>query len=1048
MLLQTSKLDTPLKIIVTAILFYYAGKLAMPLVSPANFSGTIWPPVGIGLGAVLLWGNRVLPGVFLGDIGVKLAIYDISILEMTPNTLWVVGLMALNGVLRAWLGACLVRCYANYPNPLIELKEILRFFLLAGIAATFISSILNVLALYLLDLVQTEDILLAILNWWLGDSMGVIIFTPLFFLFFAGQELHWRRRRVSVGVPLVTLFFITVVAFQFIKNQEDQRLQTVFTAFGQQFQTAFEAQNSKYQEQLLFVKHFFESSEDITEHEFKQFTKALFSNKALQSMQWVTLVGNTDKFTLKYQVPVFSKELSAKSIEFNQALWAGFVANKAQQIYLSRASDDTQPTQVLIGLPVYKEQQLMGLVTANYALDTMIEQLGEYRALADMALQVKAVNQQGPFLFQSDKPHDLKGVLTLAYSFIAKQQLYFLLLPSENFIQQHYSAIVWWTSVAGMIITSLLTIVLLMLSGHTEVVKKEVNERTKALQVSNYKLVESESQFKELVQAQSAIVWRYDPIKQVFTFVSDEAEKLLGYPISRWLTEVDFWPNCIDERDRERAIKFCIDQTEQQKDHEFEYRMIAADGRIVWIKDIVNLKIEDGEVTELLGFMIDITEQKQSESIIHNMAFYDPLTSLPNRRLLMDRLERAIIIAQRHGHYGCVIFLDLDHFKLLNDSLGHHIGDDLLVQVAKRIQATIRGEDSAIRLGGDEFVVLVHANSNNLKEAAEHGLIVAEKIKKSLAVKFMLQDYQHHISSSIGITLFPEESQSINTILQQADTAMYRAKELGRNRISFFHPSMQIAADERLQLEKELRLAIESGQFVLCYQPQVNELGELISAEALVRWVHPEKGHISPADFIPVAEDTSLILPLGAWVLAEVCRQIKEWQQQGLIINNIAINVSSKQFRQNDFVQSVQNIMQESGVSPGLLEIELTERVVIDDIEDTVQKMQALKALGVSISIDDFGTGYSSLAYLKQLPVDILKVDQSFIRDITLDPSDAVIVETIIEMAHHLGLLTVAEGVETAEQFAFLSEQGCDMFQGFYFAKPLIAADFYKKFVG
>ena len=1046
MLLQASKLDTPIKIIATAILFYYAGKLAMPLVSPANFSGTIWPPVGIALGAVLLWGNRVLFGVFLGDIGCKLAIYDISILEMTPDTLGVIGLMALNGVLRAWLGAWLVRYYANYPNPLIELKQILRFFLLAGIVATFLSAILNVLALYLLGLVQSQDVVLAFLNWWLGDSMGAIIFTPLFFLIFARHDLHWRRRRISVGVPLVSLFVVTVIAFQFIKGQENLRLQNVFAKLGLRFQTAFDDKSLKYQEQLLFVKQFFESSAEVSQYEFKQFTQVLFKDSALLSMQWVTLPDSMEKMTVQYQVPDM-EALLTPSVALQQKLWAGLMSDEVQTVYLDRVGESRRQAQLWIALPVYQQQQLIGFVMATYSLGTMIEQLGEYSALTGIGLLVRADNQQGALLFQSEQPYHSKGVLDLAYRFMAEPSLYFLLVPTEFFLQQYYSGIVWWASVAGMIITSLLTIVLLMLSGHTELVKKEVNARTKALQRSHHQLAESESQFKELVQAQSAIVWRYDPGKQKFTFVSDEAEKLLGYPLSRWLSELGFLSHCIDERDREWVVDFCRAQNEQYKDHEFECRLQTADGQIVWVKCIVNLKVEAGEVIELLGFMLDITKQKESESTIHNMAFYDALTGLPNRRLLMDRLAQEVTVARRHGHFGAVIFLDLDHFKLLNDSLGHHIGDDLLVQVAGRIQASIRGGDSAIRLGGDEFVILVHANSNTLKEAAEHGLIVAEKIKKSLAETFMLQDYQHHISSSIGVTLFPESDQSINTILQQADTAMYRSKELGRNRISFFHPSMQAAADARLLLEKELRAAVDNGQFVLCYQPQVNDQGELISAEALVRWVHPDKGRISPADFIPVAEDTSLILPLGTWVLVEVCRQIKEWQQQGFKIGNIAINVSSKQFRQKDFVQSVQDIMMQAEVSPALLEIELTERVVIDDIEDTVQKMQALKDLGVSISIDDFGTGYSSLAYLKQLPVDILKIDRSFVQDITIDPSDAVIVETIIDMAHHLGLLTVAEGVETVEQFTFLSEHECDMFQGFYFSKPLLARDFYQKFM-
>jgi diguanylate cyclase (GGDEF)-like protein/PAS domain S-box-containing protein len=462
---------------------------------------------------------------------------------------------------------------------------------------------------------------------------------------------------------------------------------------------------------------------------------------------------------------------------------------------------------------------------------------------------------------------------------------------------------------------------------------------------------------------------------------------------------------------------------------------------------ITAVKNDTGEVSHYVSVFSDITEKKDAEGKIHAMAFYDPLTKLPNRRLLLDRFDQELSTAKRHKQFGAVIFLDLDHFKLLNDSQGHLIGDELLIQVANRLISVLREEDTPARLGGDEFVVLLHANSESLSTVADQAWVVADKIKVKLNEPFMLNQYQHQLSTSIGITLFPDNDKNPAMILQQADTAMYRSKASGRNAISFFHPSMQEAADLRLNLEQDLRNAIDNGRFMLCYQPQVDASGTVINAEALIRWEHQAKGTLFPMDFIPIAEESNLILGIGRWVFLEACNQIKAWQDAGINPPRISVNVSSRQFRQNDFVDQVKYAIDSSRIAAHQLGIELTESVMIVNINDSIAKMKALKALGISISVDDFGTGYSSLIYLKQLPIDALKIDQGFVRDILTDANDAVIVETIIIMAQHLNLSVVAEGVETAEQLALLKQQGCLAFQGYYFSRPLPATDYAEKYL-
>ncbi len=442
----------------------------------------------------------------------------------------------------------------------------------------------------------------------------------------------------------------------------------------------------------------------------------------------------------------------------------------------------------------------------------------------------------------------------------------------------------------------------------------------------------------------------------------------------------------------------------------------------------------------------DISEQKQAEEEIEQLAFYDPLTKLPNRRLFLDRLEHECLVVQRHQGSAALMFLDLDHFKTLNDSLGHSIGDSLLEQVAQRLNAQVRGEDTVARIGGDEFVVLLPTLNKEQELAASHAKTVAEKIQMALSAPFFLYEHEHHITASIGITLFSTESKlKAEDILKHADSAMYRAKELGRNRICFYRSDMQVAADTRLQLEKDLRNALKHNQLEPFYQPQVDQHGNCIGLEVLVRWKHAELGMISPAKFIPIAEETGLIIPLGEWILRKSCQQIKQWHDQGLFgkyNQHFSVNISPREFIQDDFIEHVMAILEETKLDPSHLFLEITESMVIDSIDEAIAKMNKLKTCGVRFSMDDFGTGYSSLSYLKRLPIDQLKIDRSFVMDIADDEDDRAIVDVILAVAKQLKLNVVAEGVETAEQANYLTKNGCDIFQGYYFGKPMSAADF------
>lgn len=458
---------------------------------------------------------------------------------------------------------------------------------------------------------------------------------------------------------------------------------------------------------------------------------------------------------------------------------------------------------------------------------------------------------------------------------------------------------------------------------------------------------------------------------------------------------------------------------------------------------ITAVKGDDGIVTHYVGSHLDITERKLTQEKIQHLAFYDHLTDLPNRVLLMDRLKQALASCSRSNRKGALLYIDLDNFKNLNDTLGHDIGDQLLIQTTQRLESCIRECDTVARLGGDEFMVMLCDLSEHAIEAAAQTESTAEKILATLDQNYQLGTYSHHCTASIGVTLFEDQQQNPEELLKQADIAMYQAKNAGRNTLCFFDPKMQINIAARVLMEEELHTALKLQQFELHYQLQVNNSGRPLGAEALIRWHHTERGLVSPLDFIPLAEETGLILPIGKWVLDTACAQLKVWENSRLTCDLVlAVNVSAKQFHQPEFVKHVQAALSHYAIKPERLKLELTEGMLLENIEETIANMNALKTAGVKFSLDDFGTGYSSLQYLKRLPLNQLKIDQSFVRDIVNDPNDRAIVRTIIAMAKSMGLDVIAEGVELELQQQILLKKGCLNFQGYLFAKPLPIAQF------
>ena len=451
----------------------------------------------------------------------------------------------------------------------------------------------------------------------------------------------------------------------------------------------------------------------------------------------------------------------------------------------------------------------------------------------------------------------------------------------------------------------------------------------------------------------------------------------------------------------------------------------------------------DGDIHNYIGTFTDLSEHKEAKDAIYRLAFYDPLTDLPNRRLFSDHMEQALNNSARSGHFGAVFMIDIDHFKYINDTKGHAIGDLLLIEVANRLKTQVRDGDTVARLGGDEFVILLEILSKDQNIAAVQAESVSKKVIKAMEQPFLIAGETLHCTLSIGISLFTIPISTSEEMLKRADVAMYQAKNAGRNTMRFFDPDLHASLENRQAILSELYQALPNDELKLYYQAQVDHIGNILGAEVLLRWEHPQRGIITPNDFIPLAEQSGLIIPIGLWVLHAACIQLKLWEKNPLTENLVlAVNVSARQFGQSDFVGQVCKVLEETGARASQLKIELTESLVIQDITATVEKMEALKLLGIRFSIDDFGTGYSSLSYLKRLPISQLKIDRSFVRDIDTDQNDAVIAQTIIAMASSLGFHVIAEGVETEAQRACLEKQGCLTYQGYLFSMPIPVQDF------
>ncbi len=566
----------------------------------------------------------------------------------------------------------------------------------------------------------------------------------------------------------------------------------------------------------------------------------------------------------------------------------------------------------------------------------------------------------------------------------------------------------------------------------------------KANQEAQRQLEENEQRLRLALEAANQGLYDLN-LRTGNALVSPHYAQILGYDPEHFSETHQRWLERIHPEDQERVEEVYQAYIRGEiHQYQVECRQRTMAGEWKWILSLGKIVEWDGlgQPLRMLGTLTDITERKQAEAQIENLAYYDALTQLPNRRLFLDRAENVLSLAKRSGQHGAVILIDLDGFKNLNDARGHDSGDRLLRMVAQRLRDCLRVSDTVARLGGDEFIVLLPELANSVEMTARLALGIGEKIREALATVFVLETEEVQISGSIGITLFPKADEVFNDLFKEADTAMYQSKKAGRNKVCLFETNMQLEVESRFALEAQMRSALEQKQFQVYLQPQVDQHGVWVGAEALLRWHHPSRGFIPPSVFIPIAEETGLISAIGDFVLEEVCQYLARLQNIGSHLS-IAVNVSPRQFRHSTFVDEIKDLLDRTAIDPRSLTLEVTEGLIVEDIHQAIATMSELQTLGINFSVDDFGTGYSSLSYLKRLPLNELKIDQSFVQDAPTDLNNAALVETIISVAHNFNLTTIAEGVETKEQVDFLVERGCYHFQGYLYGRPMPIEEFH-----
>ncbi|MBI5890410.1 MAG: EAL domain-containing protein [Nitrosomonadales bacterium] len=947
--------------------YFVSAQLGLEFALVGHAVTLFWPSSGIALAAILLFGYRFLPAVFIGAF--------FSNLTSGLPLFAVVG-MAFGATLEAWLGAYLLKRVTRFNRRLAEVRDVYRLVLYGGAIGSISSAVIGSTCLLAAGAVPLDRYPQTMLFWWMGDALGIILFTPAILAYAQHKPLSWTGARIGeAALLLLVLTLLTPLVFGYFDTIANLAHFGMFVLFPVVVWAALSF-NQRFVSGLLILMFLIAMAATLL---------------GMGPFVSGDLSGVIDLWLYSVFMTILGVSVSALNYQRNHAM----NALQASKDALSRA-------------------QLVGGV-GSWQIDLLKNHL-EWSDETYRIFGMKRTMRLNYELFLERVHPDDHELLDRAWKNALRGHPYdiehrILVDGKTKWVREQ--ATIDLDPKSGEAVFAIGTV-------HDITVLKEEES---ALRLAA-RVFESSGEAILITDANALVVAVNHAFVEMSGFRSEEVMGRNPRLLASGRHDAEFYRAMWDDIGNHGYW-----QGEIWDKHK--------SGRVYpkWMS-ITAVRDTRGDVVNYVSIARDTTEQTEAEKNIHFLAYYDVLTGLPNRTLLRDRLGQMIAVSHRDKQQFALLFMDLDRFKYINDSMGHSVGDRLLQAVALRIQAQVRDEDTVARLGGDEFIVL-------LRETAGSGAAaVAKKLLEALATPYDLDGHMLSTQASIGISIFPDSAHDADTLIKSADMAMYCAKEEGRNNYQFFRQDMNFRVELLFSMEKDLRLALERGEFVLHYQPQADlSTGKLCGVEALIRWHHPEKGPVSPAEFIPVAEETGQIVTIGEWVLRTACAQMMEWRKQGQTDLTMAVNLSMRQLRQPMLVELVKSALAESGLEPRHLELEITEGIMMGDNKIAMNFLSEMHELGVQLSIDDFGTGFSSLNYLKKLPVHKLKIDQSFIRDIETDESDAAIIRSIISLGHRLNLRVIAEGVETQEQLDFLRIRGCDEMQGYFYARPMPAAE-------
>ncbi|GAB2942927.1 EAL domain-containing protein [Aquaspirillum soli] len=933
--------------VILFLLYLLSGWVSLLLIAPPGYAIPIYPPAGFALAFALIYGVRVWPAVLFGSIGIQWLLNTSQ--PMSSGIGWpMLSFIPLGAVLQMWVGHRLAKTLLPFPYALDTPSSIARFLLIIAPLGCLISAGVGIATLYFAGHLKGDDLGFNLWSWWIGDTLGVLIVTPLVFALLGQPRSDWIGRRLVIVLPLIVALSVVAVAHTHINRWEKQRLASEFERDANHLSQLLSHRLRVQNDMVFALERFLILHRNLTAADFKTFVSAWLPRyPGSQNIGWSPMVPESQRTTFEQH---WQQQLQQPDFSI-------LVRDPNGKTFPAPTASHYLP--ILFVEPLQKNLSVRGLDPLGFA---------PTRSAIETALH-------------SGNPSAAQAIR----------------LVQEAHHQKEQRGIAVYHAVYAPAATP--------------------NEKPTWLGV-----ISTVFRMDDVLQATLGNPSEQIEICLVDIFSPPSKQRLSGpdgCQYNSWLAgHHPIYRETLQFSGREWELR--LRPTELYLAHK---RTWAA-----WFMLAASL----GSVAVLGAFLLLISGRtRRVEEHIEYLAHYDVLTNLPNRNLWRQQAEEAIGEAQKYQDKLAILFLDLDHFKTVNDSLGHPVGDQLLTIVADRLSSCLRQEDVLARQGGDEFVLVLPALDN-----PQQAGVVAQRMLTTLGQKVDIEGHELKPSMSIGIAIYPEDGEDIDTLLRHADLAMYSAKADGRNSYRFFEEEMNARALERLMLESALRRAIERDELVLFYQAQFDtEQQGFFGCEALVRWRHPEMGMILPAQFIPVAEESGLIVPMGEWILREACRQQVRWQMEGKHII-IAINISALQFAKPDFVTTVAKILQETEADPAFIELEITESALMQNSEVLQKRLQALRDLGLTLALDDFGTGYSCLAYLKQLPISRIKLDRSFVKELPTDSEDIAIASATLSLAHNLGMEVVAEGVENEDQKIFLEGLGCRFMQGYFFARP------------